>query len=67
MNIGIKTISGMIRDNDFVPVPSRKTIENHNMFKEYILAYIDDPALAYFLHIQGSGINNASFWRDDGS
>ena len=46
----------MIRDNDFVPVPSRKTIENQNMFKEYILAYIDDPALAYFLHIQGSGL-----------
>lgn len=51
-----KTISGMIIDNDFVPVPSRKTIENQNMFKEYILAYIDDPALAYFLHIQGSGL-----------
>ena len=51
-----KTISGMIIDNDFVPVPSRKTIENQNIFKEYILAYIDDPALAYFLHIQGSGL-----------
>ena len=51
-----KKILGMIRDNDFVPVPSRKTIENQNMFKEYILAYIDDPALAYFLHIQGSGL-----------
>ena len=51
-----KKILGMIRDNDFVPVPSRKTIENQNMFQEYILAYIDDPALAYFLHIQGSGL-----------
>ena len=45
-----KKILGMIRDNDFVPVPSRKTIENQNMFKEYILAYIEDHALApYFL------------------
>ena len=51
-----KKISGMIIDNDFVPVPSRKTIENQKMFKEYILAYIDDPALAYFLHSQGSGL-----------
>lgn len=51
-----KKILGMIRDNDFIPVPSRKTIESQNMFKEYILAYIDDPALAYFLHIQGSGL-----------
>jgi len=51
-----KKIVGMIRDNEFVPVPSRNKIENQNMFKEYILAYIDDPALAYFLHIQGSGL-----------
>jgi membrane-bound lytic murein transglycosylase A len=46
----------MLLENDFVPVPSRKIIENQNMFNEHILAYIDDPALAYFLHIQGSGI-----------
>ena len=46
----------MIIDNDFIPVPSRKIIENEHMFKENILAYIDDPALAYFLHIQGSGV-----------
>ena len=52
---GIK-IKGMLLENDFVPAPSRKAIEDQNMFTEYILAYIDDPALAYFLHIQGSGI-----------
>ncbi|MBT4109777.1 MAG: hypothetical protein HOE34_06545 [Pelagibacterales bacterium] len=51
-----QTISGIIIDNNLVPVPSRKIIENEQMFKEHILAYIDDPALAYFMHIQGSGI-----------
>ena len=51
-----KKIKGLFLENDFVPVPSRKIIENKNMFKEHILAYIDDPALAYFLHIQGSGV-----------
>ena len=51
-----KKITGMIINNDFIPVPSRKIIENEHMFKDHILAYIDDPALAYFLHIQGSGL-----------
>ena len=51
-----KKIKGLLLENDFIPVPSRKIIENENMFKEHILAYIDDPALAYFLHIQGSGV-----------
>ena len=51
-----KKITGMIINNDFVPVPSRKIIENEHLFKDHILAYIDDPALAYFLHIQGSGV-----------
>ena len=51
-----KKITGMILNNDFVPVPSRKIIENEHLFKDHILAYIDDPALAYFLHIQGSGL-----------
>jgi membrane-bound lytic murein transglycosylase A len=46
----------MIVDNNFIPVPSRRIIENEHMFKEHILAYVDDPALAYFLHIQGSGV-----------
>lgn len=51
-----KTITGMVIKNNFVPTPSRKTIEDQEMFNEHILAYIDDPALAYFLHIQGSGV-----------
>ena len=51
-----KKIIGMIEDNDFIPVPSRKVIQNQQKFKEHILAYVDDPALAYFLHIQGSGV-----------
>jgi len=51
-----KKIKGLLLENDFVPVPSRKIIENENMFKEHILAYIDNPSLAYFLHIQGSGV-----------
>ena len=51
-----KKITGMIINNDFMPVPSRKIIENEHLFKDHILAYIDDPALAYFLHIQGSGV-----------
>ena len=51
-----KKIIGMIENNDFIPVPSRKIIENEHLFKDHVLAYIDDPALAYFLHIQGSGV-----------
>ena len=51
-----KKITGLLLENDFVPVPSRKIIENENKFNEHILAYINDPALAYFLHIQGSGV-----------
>ena len=51
-----KKITGMIINNDFIPVPSRKIIENEHLFKDHILAYIDDPAHAYFLHIQGSGV-----------
>ena len=51
-----KKLTGMIEANKFIPVPSRKIIENKKMFKEHILAYVDDPALAYFLHIQGSGV-----------
>jgi len=48
-------LKGTIINNEIVPFPSRKEIERHGLFKEDILAYIDDPALAYFLHVQGSG------------
>ena len=51
-----KKIKGFMEGNKFVPVATRGEIEKKNLFKDNILAYIDDPARAYFLHIQGSGI-----------
>ena len=36
-------------------MPTRKEIETQNLFEENILAYVDDPEQAFFLHIQGSG------------
>ena len=50
-----KKITGIIERGKFVPVASRSKIEKQKLFKDNILAYIDDPAKAYFLHIQGSG------------
>ena len=51
-----KKITGFIEGDKFVPAATRDIIEKQNLFKDNILAYIDDPARAYFLHIQGSGI-----------
>ena len=51
-----KKITGVIESGKFVPAPTRDKIEKKKLFKNNILAYIDDPARAYFLHIQGSGI-----------
>ena len=50
-----KKITGIIESGKFIPAPTRKKIEKKELFKNNILAYIDDPARAYFLHIQGSG------------
>ena len=50
-----KKITGVIESGKFVPAPTREKIEKKELFKNKILAYIDDPARAYFLHIQGSG------------
>ena len=51
-----KKITGVIESGKFVPAPTRDKIEKKELFKNDIIAYIDDPARAYFLHIQGSGI-----------
>jgi len=51
-----KKITGLIENNQFVPASTREQIEKFNIYKDNIIAYIDDPARAYFLHIQGSGI-----------
>ena len=50
-----KKIIGIIEDDKFLPAATRKEIETQNLFKDNIIAYIDEPARAYFLHIQGSG------------
>lgn len=36
-------------------IPSRKEINNSEIFKDFVIAYIKDAVAAYFLHIQGSG------------
>jgi len=50
-----KKIIGIIEEDKFIPAATREEIETQNLFKDNIIAYIDDPARAYFLHIQGSG------------
>ena len=51
-----KKIKGFIEGDKLIPVATRGEIEKQNLFKDNILVYLDDPARAYFLHIQGSGI-----------
>ena len=51
---GEKTV-GLLKNGKIIPAPTRKEIERGNLFKEHIIAYLNDPARAYFLHIQGSG------------
>ena len=36
-------------------IPSRKEIDNSEIYKDFVIAYIKDAVAAYFLHIQGSG------------
>ena len=50
-----KKITGVIENGKFLPAATRDKIEKKELFENNIIAYIDDPARAYFLHIQGSG------------
>ena len=54
-NFENKKLKGILKNNKVVPFPSRKEIENSNKFHEDVLVYVDDPAMAFFLHVQGSG------------
>lgn len=49
-------ITGLLIDNKLLPAPSREEIESKKLYEDSIIAYIEDPARAFFLHIQGSGI-----------
>ena len=46
----------MLKNNKIVPFPSRREIDNSNKFHEDVL-YVDDPAMAFFLHVQDSKSN----------
>ena len=54
-NLRGKETVGLLKNGKIIPAPTRKQIERGNLFKEHIIAYLNDPARAYFLHIQGSG------------
>ena len=60
-----KKITGVIENGKFLPAATRDKIEKKELFENNIIAYIDDPARAYFLHIQGSGtieLSNGERW-----
>ena len=48
-------LKAILKNKEIIPFPSRKEIENSNKFHEDVLVYVDDPAMAFFLHVQGSG------------
>lgn len=52
-----KRLVGQVRSHKVVPFPDREAIDFDNAIKDTaeVLAYIDDPVDAFFLHIQGSG------------
>lgn len=52
-----KKLVGQVRSHRVVPFPDREAIDFKNAIKDSakVLAYIDDPVDAFFLHIQGSG------------
>ncbi len=52
-----KKLVGQVRSHKVVPFPDREAIDFKNAIKDSakVLAYIDDPVDAFFLHIQGSG------------
>ena len=51
---GKKTIA-LLKNGKLISAPTRKKIDSSNIFKEHIIAYLNDPARAYFLHVQGAG------------
>lgn len=56
-------ITGHVVNGSFVPYPDRTGIETKGIADVSVLAYVDDPVKAFFLHIQGSG----RIVMDDGS
>ncbi len=58
------TITGKIKNNQFLPLPTRAQINNGYYSKKNLeIAWANDDIEAYFLHIQGSG----RLKMDDGS
>ena len=67
--VELEVEGSLIKENEFnVPIysipatkensnqiPSRKEIDNSDIYKDFVIAYIKDAVAAYFLHIQGSG------------
>ncbi|MCF8473498.1 MAG: MltA domain-containing protein [Emcibacter sp.] len=52
-----KTIVGQIKDGDFVPYADRENIEKGALQDQKLeLVWLKDPADAFFMHIQGSGV-----------
>lgn len=52
-----KRLVGQVRQHKVVPFPDREAIDYKDAIKDSakVLAYVDDPVDAFFLHIQGSG------------
>ncbi len=52
-----KKLVGQVREHKVVPFPDREAIDYRDAIKDSarVLAYVDDPVDAFFLHIQGSG------------
>jgi membrane-bound lytic murein transglycosylase A len=50
-----ETIVGRYTGQTLVPYYDRKTIENREIFKGNVLAWVGDPVDLFFLQIQGSG------------
>lgn len=50
-----ETVFGRVKANALIPYYTREEIEKGALKKEQVLAWVDDPVDAFFLHIQGSG------------
>jgi membrane-bound lytic murein transglycosylase A len=51
-----KSITGRVKDGKLVPYYTREQISKGALKKSPKLAFVDDAADAFFLHIQGSGV-----------